>query len=187
MHEHEHDEDLEMRRATVEKRWGKASEIRVFDNPGISINVLKWNKSANPSGVNLYVTIGTPTPAPSAEHVDEFLLGLDPDAFTAGWVVAALASMRAEKRGRVGHNSTAGFGKPLWDGTRMSGVLVLSYTDEDRHIAMPDGRHLDLLTVFPVFDEEIKYIQQQGTDAFMDMWEERGVSFWDPFRENTCD
>jgi hypothetical protein len=178
--------DLDVRRACAEARWGVPGESRIFDNPGISIEVLMWPKSMNPTGVTLYVTIGVPLRSPDVSHVEEFVLGLDPDAPNAGWALAALASLRAEGKGRVGHNSTVGFGQPLWPGTRMDSVLILSYGDDDRNIPMPDGRHLDLLTVLPVFEEEVKFIQSSGTDAFMNRWDHLGVHFWDPYRQNSC-
>jgi hypothetical protein len=175
--------DRDLRCAAIEVKWGKATERRLFDNPGISVEVLKWDKGRNPRGVTLYVSVGTPLPAPGDGHVEEYMLGLDPDAFNAGWVLAALAGLRAQGRGRVGNGSVISFDEPLWSGTKMDSVLVMSsHNERDHNIAIGDGRHLSLLTVLPIYDGEHKVVKKYGADALLERWQQIDVEYWDPNR-----
>ena len=177
------DTDRAVRRATIQARWGEAGERRLFDNPGVSVEVLKWDRGRNPRGVTLYLTIGTPVTNPQEGHVDEYMLGLDPDAPNAGWVLAALAGLRAQGRGQVRDGSVVSFDEPLWSGTEIDSVLILSSDDEqDRGIPMSDGRHLSLLTVVPVYSEEYGLVRDNGADALLEKWEKLDVEYWNPYR-----
>jgi len=177
------DADRDARRKAIQARWGEASERRLFDNPGVSVEVLKWEKGRNPRGVMLYLTIGNTVANPQEGHVEEYMLGLDPDAPNAGWVLAALAGLRAQGRGKVRDGSVVSFDKPLWAGTEIDSVLVISsYDEQDHGIPMTDGRHLSLLTVVPVYSEEYGLVRESGTDALLEKWEKLDVEYWNPFR-----
>lgn len=176
-------EDIAIRRAAMVARWGTPSEARTYDNPGSSTDVLKWERGKVTQGVTLYVSAGAPAADPNSGHVDEFVLGLHPDAPGAGWVLAALAGLRANNEGRIGNGSVVSFDEPLWPDTDMKNVLIrYSYSDDDRNIPLSDGRHLSLLSVVPIFDHEHDIVRNQGPDALFEEWQARKVRFINPYR-----
>jgi hypothetical protein len=181
---------MSLSRPERDARWSairatrpEPDEVRVYDYPHLSVEVLKWERWR---GVTCYISIGTPAGLEHGTHVDEYVLALNPDVADAGWVLAALAGLRAERRGRVSNGSVVSFDAPLWDGAGASSVLLLtSYDKRDHMIPMPDGRHLSLLSVLPLFHEEIEVVRTNGHEALLSAWESKDVACWDPFRDSS--
>lgn len=153
---------------------------------GHSVDVLKWAANRTPEQVNLYATIGASAHTAaghSATHRLEFYTGLRPAQDQVARPLALLVMEVVLNRTELGHGHSVSFPEPLWEGTEMSGFLLLKPdTPIVPALDIAGGLHVDYLQAIPAYSSEISLRTLWGIDRLLQRWKEAGVAFWDPMR-----
>lgn len=159
--------------------WGEPSRDASFNVAGCEVEVMKWDQRRNPEGVNLYATVSCGNLKPVIKHRHELFLGLIPAVDDVAWPLAMAAVQPWLGGTEIGHGHFVTFQEPLWQGCRMPSLLVLRQREELIPVlALPDETHVEFLQVVPAFAEEVRFANQHGALALVELWAEKGVEFW---------
>lgn len=80
------------------------------------------------------------------------------------------------------HGSTVTFDESLWSGTEMSAVMLMRSHQDDALIKYASDRHVEIGVIVPLHKDELSSVKSLGVDQVLEVWENEGVEYWDPFR-----
>jgi hypothetical protein len=159
----------------IRDTWGEADRRAEFVDGGWTIEVLKYEAASTPEGVVIYATASS---GPSASgHWSEFILGLD----TAhDEVAASLASLSLYTRSTapLHHGDTVPIGGPPWPGSAFDRFLVMQQVEPVLGPFDIDERHVEFMTVVPIYPSELPTKASLGADGFLEELRRNGIAPW---------
>lgn len=169
-------------RAPYAARLGEPDAEAQFTRDGMHIFVLTYEPSPATGEVTLYLTAGVSDllqPGYGPAHRLEFSIGLLPAIDEVAGSLAHLGILPQITGNPLAHGHTWRADTPVIRGYDFSGFLVLQSGEPIVPPIVLDDMHVDVLTVFPLFTDELDYFREHGTDALWDRMEEADVPVWD--------
>jgi hypothetical protein len=161
--------------------FGEPSRVAEFKNPGISLQILKWDADKHPEQVAFYATVGRSErtlPREESTHPVELFTGLLPEmddvVFPLADLVAAYDAMPP--------GSTFAWRKPLWEGILMDSFLVSRPVEPIVPSLEVEGVHVLFDQAIPLFPSERAFVIENGAPALRERWRSSQVPFWNPHR-----
>jgi hypothetical protein len=160
-------------------------EAGFVSRAGEEIHVLKWAESRTPIGVTLYGTAGSSQwykPGTDGSHRMEFFIGLKPEADDVATTLAELARDPLVNPRELNVGDTVTLPESLWSGTDMRSVMVMDGDDIIPPLILDNGVHVVFRKIIPLYDNELAYKRDAGSDGLLERWRSQVVPFWNPFR-----
>ena len=138
-----------------------------------------------PDGMRIFATIGAWRATAAEQHGLEFVaVARSESASVLRHLMMAAYYHAGPPENRLGVGHTVPIGEGWVDGSPLDALLVsLPYLwgPKLEHCQLPD-RHIQVLWLIPIYDEERAYRHAHGVDALERRFEETAFDYLDPFR-----
>ena len=170
-------------RRHLTKHLGAPIREASFRTASAEVDVLKWDLRSS-LGVFLYSTVGASRMiAPGSSHRLEFHLGLREARDDAADALAEVAIEPIPAGRPLSVGDTFSLPAPLWPRTRMRAFLVWSgRLKMVPSLELPDGTHLEMLSLLPIHPQELAAKQPLGPIGLMTHFRDHQVELSDPDR-----
>lgn len=162
-------------------RWGQPLREAEFRRDDQTIEVYKWNLEHAPEGVVLYATIGgcdRPVGPLESEHRVELFTGLLPEEDNVARYLSMLLTSSEPANPHLLDGHTINYQEPIWEGTEVSGFLILEPLTAIIPQLQGDGFHVHFLQVIPMFPTELAFKAKYGVDRLLALWERNKAPYW---------
>jgi Suppressor of fused protein (SUFU) len=162
-------------------RWAEPSRCAEFRRDSRTVEVYKWDPQQTDEGLVLYATLGgseRPVGPLSPEHRVELFTRLLPEEDNIARYLSMLLLSSAPENPHLLDGHTINYQEPIWEGTEVSGFLILEPRVELIPQLQIGGFHIDFLQVIPLFPSELIFKAKYGVEELLALWEKDEVPFW---------
>lgn len=164
--------------------WGVPARTAHFSGQGHEIALAKWEAQQTDEGVALYVTsgvsvrvCGTAT-GRRVEFVLGFLPAQDEVAKSLAMLAASVCSGNDVDRGH-----TVTLTDPFWAGSPFRTFMALPPVEDTAPpLALPDGTHIEFLSVVPLYGSELELKKQHSAEWVMGEFNDQEIPWRSPAR-----
>lgn len=162
-------------------RWGEPSRCAEFRRDSRTVEIYKWDSQQIDEGLALYATLGgseRPVGPLSPEHRVELFTRLLPEEDEVAQYLSMLLLSSEPENPHLLDGHTVNYQEPIWEGTEVSGFLILEPRVELIPQLQFDDFHVDFLQVIPLLPSELIFRAKYGVEELLALWEKGEVPFW---------
>ena len=163
-------------------RWGEPSRQAEFYKGDHTVEVYKWAVAAqNDVGAVLYATLGgseRPVGSLDPEHRVELFTSLLPEEDNIARYLSMLLTSSEPENPHLLHGHSINYQEPIWEGTAVSGFLIVEALSDLFPKLQVDDFHVQFLQAIPLFPSELAFKARYGTDELLALWERNKTPYW---------